>query len=118
MPSPLLALALALAPPSPSPRATSRPGFVTQVGSLMEPCNFIPESMSAMNVLKQMRIQRTHLMVVVDEFGGTSGIITLEDILETMVSVEHVHAHVSEAMCMCTPWDGIPSETRAHCMRM
>ena len=51
----------------------------------MEPVAFIPESMSAMNALKQMRRQRLHMMVVVDEFGGTSGIVTLEDILETLV---------------------------------
>jgi len=46
---------------------------------------FVPESMSVMNALKQMRRQRLHMMVVVDEFGGTSGIVTLEDILETLV---------------------------------
>ena len=57
----------------------------TNVSSLMEPVAFIPESMSAMNALKQMRRQRLHMMVVVDEFGGTSGIVTLEDILETLV---------------------------------
>ena len=45
----------------------------------------MPESMSVMNALKQMRQRRLHMMVVVDEFGGTSGIVTLEDILETLV---------------------------------
>eukprot|EP00325_Prymnesiales_sp_UTEX-LB-985_P026153 CAMPEP_0174732066 /NCGR_PEP_ID=MMETSP1094-20130205/58719_1 /TAXON_ID=156173 /ORGANISM="Chrysochromulina brevifilum, Strain UTEX LB 985" /LENGTH=209 /DNA_ID=CAMNT_0015934529 /DNA_START=47 /DNA_END=678 /DNA_ORIENTATION=+ len=51
----------------------------------MESVSFIPESMSVMNALKEMRRQRAHMMVVVDEFGGTSGIVTLEDILETLV---------------------------------
>merc|ERR1712050_293817 len=55
------------------------------VSSLMEAVEFVPESMSVMNALKQMRRQRLHLMVVVDEFGGTSGVVTLEDILETLV---------------------------------
>jgi len=55
------------------------------VSSIMEDTAFVPESMSAMNGLKLMRRQRLHMMVVVDEYGGTSGIVTLEDILETLV---------------------------------
>ena len=57
------------------------------VTSIMEGVEelFVPESMSVMNALKQMRQRRLHMMVVVDEFGGTSGIVTLEDILETLV---------------------------------
>jgi len=55
------------------------------VASIMDPVEFVPESMTVMNALKQMRRQRLHMMVVVDEFGGTSGVITLEDILETLV---------------------------------
>ena len=61
----------------------------TPVESIMEGVSeaslFVPESMTVMNALKQMRRQRLHMMVVVDEFGGTSGIVTLEDILETLV---------------------------------
>jgi len=56
-----------------------------KVSSIMEDTAFVPESMSAMNALKLMRRQRLHMMVVVDEYGGTSGIVTLEDILETLV---------------------------------
>ena len=59
------------------------------VGSIMESVTeasiFVPESMSVMNALKQMRRQRLHMLIVVDEYGGTSGIVTLEDILETLV---------------------------------
>lgn len=56
-----------------------------QVSKIMEETDFVPESMSAMNALKLMRRRRLHMMVVVDEYGGTSGIVTLEDILETLV---------------------------------
>ena len=57
----------------------------TEVGHVMEDIEFVPESMSAMNALKLMRQKRLHMVVVVDEYGGTSGIVTLEDILETLV---------------------------------
>ena len=58
-----------------------------RVSEIMEGVDdlFVPESMTVMNALKQMRQRRLHMMVVVDEFGGTSGIVTLEDILETLV---------------------------------
>jgi CBS domain containing-hemolysin-like protein len=71
----------ARAPESRRTRSSSR----EMVTSLMEPTDFVPESMSALAALKQMRRQRLHMLVVVDEYGGTSGIVTLEDILETMV---------------------------------
>tara|TARA_B110001452_G_scaffold8489_1_gene7438 strand:- start:750 stop:2486 length:1737 start_codon:yes stop_codon:yes gene_type:complete len=56
-----------------------------QVAAIMEETAFCPETMTAMNALKQMRRERLHMMVVVDEFGGTTGLVTLEDILETLV---------------------------------
>jgi len=55
------------------------------VSTIMEETSFCPETMTVMNALKEMRRDRLHMMVVVDEFGGTSGIVTLEDILETLV---------------------------------
>ena len=56
-----------------------------QVATIMEETSFCPETMTVMNALKEMRRDRLHMMVVVDEFGGTTGIVTLEDILETLV---------------------------------
>lgn len=46
---------------------------------------FVPETQKINETLKVMQSQRNHLAIVVDEFGGTSGIITLEDILEELV---------------------------------
>jgi putative hemolysin len=46
---------------------------------------FVPESQSAASVLKDMRAGHHHLAVVIDEFGGFSGIVTLEDLLEQIV---------------------------------
>eukprot|EP00190_Bangiopsis_sp_CCMP1999_P004678 CAMPEP_0198727316 /NCGR_PEP_ID=MMETSP1475-20131203/4080_1 /TAXON_ID= ORGANISM="Unidentified sp., Strain CCMP1999" /NCGR_SAMPLE_ID=MMETSP1475 /ASSEMBLY_ACC=CAM_ASM_001111 /LENGTH=471 /DNA_ID=CAMNT_0044489339 /DNA_START=709 /DNA_END=2124 /DNA_ORIENTATION=+ len=46
---------------------------------------FAPESVSAWSVLEQMRLRRLHMAIVVDEYGGTAGLVTLEDILEEVV---------------------------------
>ena len=51
----------------------------------MEPTYFVPETMTVSNVLEQMRKRRLHLALVVDEYGGTSGVVTLEDLLEEIV---------------------------------
>jgi len=55
------------------------------VSTIMERIPFVPETMTVMNALKAMRRDRLHMMVVVDEFGGTLGLVTLEDTLETLV---------------------------------
>lgn len=52
---------------------------------IMEDTYFIPETMSTWNALQEMRKRRVHLAVVVDEYGGTAGLVTLEDILEEVV---------------------------------
>ena len=44
-----------------------------------------PHSMTLIDLLRQMQINRTHIAIVVDEYGGASGIVTLEDILEEIV---------------------------------
>ena len=51
----------------------------------MRPANFIPEIKMADELLKEMQRDQIHLAVVVDEYGGTAGIITIEDIIEEIV---------------------------------
>jgi CBS domain containing-hemolysin-like protein len=46
---------------------------------------FIPESMSCWKALQEMKKRRIHMAIVVDEYGGTSGLVTLEDLLEEVV---------------------------------
>ncbi len=57
----------------------------TMVSSLMRPMLELPESRDLADVLLDLRRENTHMAVVVDEYGGTAGIITLEDILEEIV---------------------------------
>ncbi len=53
------------------------------------PAFFIAETQKIGDLLRQMQVKRIHLAVVVDEFGGTAGIVTLEDILEEIVGDIH-----------------------------
>ena len=50
----------------------------------------VPEGMNALRVLQTMQKQRVHLAIVVDEYGGLSGVVTLEDVLEEMLGSEIV----------------------------
>jgi CBS domain containing-hemolysin-like protein len=49
----------------------------------------VPEGMSVARVLQEMRRHRTHMVVVADEYGGTAGLITMEDVLEEIVGDIH-----------------------------
>jgi CBS domain containing-hemolysin-like protein len=53
--------------------------------SLMRPAYFVPETKRADQLLKDLRDRRMHLAIVVDEYGGTSGLVTLEDVIEEVV---------------------------------
>lgn len=53
-------------------------------GMLQEPL-FVPEAMTALELLEQFKLTRNHLAIVVDEFGGVIGLITLRDVLESIV---------------------------------
>ena len=52
---------------------------------LLRPAYFIPESVAADVLFKDMQSRKTHMALVVDEYGGTSGLVTLEDLLEELV---------------------------------
>ncbi len=56
-----------------------------RVESLMRPAFFVPDSRAADELLKEMQARRTHIAVVVDEYGGVAGLVTIEDILEEIV---------------------------------
>ncbi|WP_438855894.1 hemolysin family protein [Agromyces sp. M3QZ16-3] len=55
------------------------------VADLARPAAFVPESMGADALLRQMQLESNHLAMVVDEYGGIAGLVTLEDLIEELV---------------------------------
>ena len=55
------------------------------VESLMRPAFMVPDSKQVDELLKEMQAARTHMAIVVDEYGGTAGLVTIEDVLEEIV---------------------------------
>ncbi len=51
----------------------------------LRPATFIPESKRLNTLLKEFRVSRNHMAIVVDEYGGTAGLVTIEDVLEEIV---------------------------------
>lgn len=58
---------------------------VQKTSDIMRPPYFVPETKQILNLLTEMRATRNHMAVVVDEYGGTAGIVTIEDIVEEVV---------------------------------
>jgi|SRR4051794_14192311 len=62
------------------------------IRALMRTPLYVPESMGVLDLLARMRAERVHLAIVVDEFGGTEGLITIEDVVEEIVGdIEDEH---------------------------
>jgi len=59
--------------------------FTQRIEEVMRPAHFVPESKPCDSLLSEMQAMRQHIAVVVDEYGGTAGLITIEDILEEIV---------------------------------
>ena len=58
---------------------------VETVDSVMRPATFVPESKPIDELLREMQARQTHVAIVIDEYGGTAGLVTIEDILEEIV---------------------------------
>jgi CBS domain containing-hemolysin-like protein len=57
----------------------------TKLDEVMRPATFVPESKQVDELLREMQSRNSHMAIVIDEYGGTAGLITIEDILEEIV---------------------------------
>src|SRR5690606_8091920 len=53
--------------------------------TLFRPPNFVPETKKVADLLKELRAKRTHMALVADEYGGTAGLVTIEDCIEEII---------------------------------
>ena len=65
--------------------AGQAPSVPLSLASLLRPPHFVPETMKVDALLKDLQARKVHLAIVVDEYGGTAGVVTIEDLLEEIV---------------------------------
>jgi CBS domain containing-hemolysin-like protein len=68
------------------------------VGELARPAEFVPETKRVAELLREMQLRRFHMAIVVDEYGGTAGLVTLEDIIEELLGEIVDEFDVEDAM--------------------
>jgi CBS domain containing-hemolysin-like protein len=78
---------------------------VTEVGEFARPALFVPETKRASDLLREMQTSKTHLAVVIDEFGDISGLVSIEDLLEELVG-EITDEHDTEEQLIWANDDG------------
>ena len=79
--------------------AQVEPARDRSLAALMRTPLFVPESMGVIELLARMRGERMHLAIVVDEFGGTEGLVTIEDVVEEIVGdIEDEHDEAEAAL--------------------
>jgi CBS domain containing-hemolysin-like protein len=57
----------------------------TRLGGLLRSAHFVPETMKVDALLRDLQLRKVHLAIVIDEYGGTAGLVTIEDVLEEIV---------------------------------
>ena len=74
---------------------------------------YVPASMRAADLLLRMRVARTHMALVIDEFGGTDGLVTLEDLVEAVVGeISDEHDEQADAQIVARPGGLLEADAR------
>lgn len=94
--------------------ATDEPRPPTIESFIRDPI-YVPESMGVLDLLAQMQAARTHMAIVLDEYSGTEGIVTIEDIVEEIVGeIEDEHDEEAADLLTETPNGSWEAEARAE----
>ena len=81
---------------------------------ILRPVLFVPPSMPAVELLVRMQTTRTHMALVIDEYGGTDGLVSIEDLVEMVVGdIEDEHDLASQAMIEASGPDTFVADARA-----
>lgn len=83
----------------------------TTIAKLRRPILFAPPSMRALDLLLKMQATHTHLALVIDEYGGTDGLVSIEDIIEEIVG-DIADEHDEEAVTLKPDGDGVIADAR------
>lgn len=76
---------------------------------------YVPQSMDALDLLAEMRAQRTHLAIVIDEYSGTEGLVTIEDLVEEIVGeIEDEHDDEPEPLVVAVEGGSWEADARAE----
>ncbi len=115
--------AVALAEPAPKPRRDGKAHHLEfggvdlsrpiSVAKIRRPVLYVPPSMPATNLLIRMQSTRIHMALVVDEYGGTDGLVTIEDLVEQIVGdIEDEHDVAEAAHISTEPKLGLVASAR------
>ena len=77
------------------------------IDDILRPATFVPESQNLNTLLSQFRNSRNHMAIVVDEYSGTSGLVTIEDVLEQIVGdIDDEHDDIDDKNNILNQGDG------------